>query len=383
MSAAEDYLLLGLRLGKHVDGLVDAYYGPQDLKDAVDDEPPVHASELVDDAAQLHASLDDGWLRDQVHGLWTAARVLAGEELSYSDEVEGCYGVRPQRTPESVYEAVHAELDELLPGDGSLYERRNAWRDRYRVTGEVAVAGMIALLPLFRRRTAELFGLPDGEDVTVEPVTDEPWWAFNYYLGGLRSRVVLNTDTPTTTFDVLHLVAHEIYPGHHTEGALKEQLLVRGHGLVEETAKLIPTPQSTIAEGIAETGLDLVFDRERDDEALALLQAEGLPFDDPALVSRIADAGEKLRTLGLDAALMVHEEGVGADEATEWYARWALRPLDEAKHALSFVLDPTWRAYVINYTAGRTACRRWVDGDPARFRTLLTEQVRISELLSA
>ena len=91
--AAEDYLLLGLRLGKHVAGLVDAYYGPEDLKEVVDEEPPVHAAELADDAVRLRDSLPDGWLRDQVHGCATYARVLAGEQISYSDEVEGCYGV--------------------------------------------------------------------------------------------------------------------------------------------------------------------------------------------------------------------------------------------------------------------------------------------------
>ncbi|HLK45376.1 MAG TPA: hypothetical protein VKT18_05275, partial [Acidimicrobiales bacterium] len=131
MNAAEDYILLGLRLGKHVDGLVDAYYGPQDLKDAVDDEPPVHASELVEDAIALRDSLEDGWLRDQVNGCLTAARVLAGEQLSYTEEVEGSHGVRPERTPEEQFERVHAELDELLPGDGSLGERRLAWRERH------------------------------------------------------------------------------------------------------------------------------------------------------------------------------------------------------------------------------------------------------------
>jgi len=383
LPVAEDYLLLGLRLGKHVDGLVDAYYGPQDLKDAVDEEPLVHASELADDGARLHAELADGWLRDQVHGLWTYARVLAGEKLSYSDEVERCYGVRPQRTPESVYEEVHAKLDELLPGDGSLYERRVAWRDRHRVSGDAALAGMRALLPLFRRRTAELFGLPDGEDVTLEPVTGEPWWAFNYYLGGLQSRVVLNTDTPTTTLDLLGLVAHEVYPGHHTEAALKEQHLIRERGLVEEAAKLVPTPQSILAEGIAETGLDLVFDPGGSDEALAVLRDQGLPLDDPVLAWEIRETIEGLGTLGLDAALMIHEEGVGFDEAVQWYVRWAMRPLDEARHALAFVVDPTWRAYVISYTAGRELCRRYVGGDPARFRTLLTEQVTVTELLSA
>ena len=131
MSAAENYLLLGLRLGRHIDGLVDSYYGPAELKEQVDSEELVAPAQLVDDAAALRDSLDDGYLRDQVHGCWTCARVLAGEQLSYSDEVEGSYGVRPERTPESVFESVHAELDELLPGDGPLDERRRAWRERH------------------------------------------------------------------------------------------------------------------------------------------------------------------------------------------------------------------------------------------------------------
>ena len=197
MSAAEDYLLLGLRLGKHVQGIVDAYYGPEDLKDGVDEEPPVHAAELADDAAKLRDSLEDGWLRDQVNGCWTYARVLAGEELSYSDEVEGCYGVRPEHTPESVFEHARAELDELLPGDGSVRERRQAWRSRNLVPGDKAMAAVADLLPIFRERTAALVDLPEGERVTLEPVTDEPWWAFNYYQGNAHSLVVLNTDVPT------------------------------------------------------------------------------------------------------------------------------------------------------------------------------------------
>ena len=131
MNAAERYLELGLRLGKHVDGLVDAYYGPPGLKEQVDAEKLVPAAQLAADADALRDGLPDGWLRDQVHGCATYAHVLAGDGVSYSDEVEGCYGVRPARVPESVYAAVHEELDELLPGDGSLFERRQAWRDRH------------------------------------------------------------------------------------------------------------------------------------------------------------------------------------------------------------------------------------------------------------
>jgi hypothetical protein len=376
MSAEEDYLLLGLRLGKHVDGLVDAYYGPEDLQDAVHDEPPVHASELAADAARLRDSLEDGWLRDQVSACETYARVLGGEAISYSDEVEGCYGVRPERTPESEFERAHAELDELLPGDGTLAERRQAWRQKHLCDGEVAMRVLDDLLPLFRARTAAIVELPEGERVTLEPVRDEPWWAFNYYKGRQHSHVVLNLDVPTTGVDLLHLAAHEVYPGHHTEHAVKEHLLG-----IEERIQLVPTPQAVLSEGIAETGEGLVLDDEAREQAYAILRGHGLEVPDPGVARRMAAAGETLRSVGLNVALMIHEDGVPEQEAVEYAARWGLRPLDEARHSVSFVTDPTWRAYTITYTAGRDLCRAYVGDDPARFRRLLTEAVRIGELV--
>ena len=383
MNHAEEYLLLGLRLGKHVDGLVDAYYGPQDLQDAVDDEPVIHASELAADGALLRESLDDGWLRDQVAACTVYARILAGEELSYGDEVEGCYGVRPERRSEDVYAAVHAQLDELLPGDGSLFERRQAWRERHLVGGDRTVAVARELLPVLRARTNALLELPAGEEVALEAVSDEPWWAFNYYQGNLASRVVLNVDVPTTGLDLVHLVAHEIYPGHHTEHAVKEEVLMREQGKIEEGIQLVPTPQAVLSEGIAESGADLVLGDAEKEELYAILRRHGLELADPRLAERIAKAVEPLRTVGLDAALMIHEEGASEEEAQAFIERWSLVPPDQAKHSVSFVTDPTWRAYVITYSAGRDLCRAYVAGDPARFRTLLTEHVRIGELLSA
>jgi hypothetical protein len=380
MSAAEDYLLLGLRLGKHVDGLVDAYYGPQDLKDAVDDEPPVHAAELAEDAAKLAGTLDDSWLRDQVTACEAAARVFAGEAMSYSDEVEACYGVRPERTPDSVYEQVHAELDELLPGEGSLFERRQAWKQRHLCPGEKAVAALEELVPLFRARTATLVDLPEGEGLTVEPVTDEPWWAFNYYQGNLRSHVVLNTDIPTTGLDLLSLVAHEVYPGHHTEHALKEQLLARDRGLIEETVQLVCTPQAVLSEGIATTAEEMILDDASREEAYAIIRSHGVEVPDPELAQKIDKAFEPMRSLSVNAALMIHEDGLGEDEVQAYVERWNLVPPEQAKHTLAFVTDPTWRAYTITYSAGRDLCRRYTGGDLSRFKTLLTEHVRIGEL---
>jgi len=381
LSAAESYLELGLRLGRHVDGLVDSYYGPAELKEQVDAEEPVAPAQLVQDASALRESLDDGYLRDLVHGCWTYARVLAGEQMSYSDEVEGSYGVRPERTPEAVFEQVHAELDALLPGDGPLEERRRAWRDRHLCPGDRAVAVLEDLLPLLRARTRELVALPDGERAAVEPVTNEPWWAFNYYLGNLSSRIVLNTDLPTTGLDLIHLACHEVYPGHHTEGVLKEQLLARDRGCLEETIALVPTPAAVLSEGIAEVGGDVVLDEASREEAYAIIRRHGVELADPELGTKISEQIDRLRPVGLNAALMIFEDGVSHDDAREYVRRWTLNPPEQAAQTVRFVTDPTWRAYTITYSAGRELCSAYVGDDPARFRRLLTEQVRVSELV--
>jgi hypothetical protein len=136
-SLVERYLRLGLQLGRRVEGIVDAYFGPPDLASAVDAEPAADPRALVSAAEALLEELEDGWLRDQVAGLRTYAGVLAGETRSYADEVEGCYGVRPTRTDEAVFAAAHERLEELLPGEGPLRERFNRWKDSTRVPTEL------------------------------------------------------------------------------------------------------------------------------------------------------------------------------------------------------------------------------------------------------
>jgi hypothetical protein len=384
MTQAERYLVLGLRLGKHVDGLVDSYCGPPELKEQVDAEEPIPAEQLAADAYTLREELPDGWLRDQVHGCVTYAHVLAGDAISYTDEVEGCYGVRPVKVADAVYEEAHAELDELYPGTGSLRERRDAWRDVHLIPGDVAVAVLDDLLPLMRARTeAVLLDLPAGDGVTLESVNDEPWWAFNYYLGNLQSRVVLNVDVPTTGPELIHLAGHEVFPGHHTEHAVKEQLLIRDQGKIEEGIQLVPTPQAVLSEGIAETGAELVLDESSKEAAYAIIRRHGGTLVDPQLSERISTASEPLRTVSVNAALMIHEEGASLEEAADYIERWSIVPRERAQHGVSFVTDPTWRAYTITYSAGRDLCRAYVGGDPARFRTLLTEHVRIGDLLAA
>lgn len=373
------YLLLGLRLGRHVDGLVDAYFGPPELAERAAEGEPVVPAELAAEADELLAEVEDGWLADQLRGLRTYAGVLAGEPIGYADEVERCYGVRPAKTDTDVYAAAHEALDRVLPGEGSLLDRREAWRERHRADGDALFPLLRELVADLRRRTRETFGLPDDEDIVLEPVGGEPWWAFNYYLGGRRSRVVVNTDVPTTVMDAVHLAAHEVYPGHHTEHAWKERIFVEERGELGETIMLVPTPQSILSEGIAETGAEILLDEDGRREVAAIAARHGLGYD-PDLAYAVAEATGPLATVSLDAALMVHEEGRPREEAEAYVQRWSLVTPERARHQLDFATDPTWRAYVVCYSQGERLVRAWARDDPQRYRRLLTEQIRIGEL---
>jgi hypothetical protein len=381
-SADERYLRLGLQIGRHVEGIVDAYFGPPELATAVDAEPPADPRTLVSDAEALLDELEDGWLRDQVVGLRTYAGVLAGESRSYADEVEGCYGVRPTYTDEALFTAAHERLEALLPGTGSLTERKERWERSIRVPTEQIERIIAAVIEEARTRTRGLVDLPAGEGVVVEIVRDEPWLAFCAYLGDLRSRIAVNVDLPMSAIQLLVLAMHETYPGHHAERCSKEHRLVRGQGLLEETLVLVPTPQSLVSEGIATVAPHVLLEGDAGESLAAVVHDAGIEFD-LAHALAVGRAGEPLEWAEVNAALLLHEAGASAAETHAYLERWALMTPKLADHLIRFFTEPTSRTYIVTYPAGRDLCRSYVAGEPERFRRLLTEQVRVRDLLEA
>jgi hypothetical protein len=387
----EDYLRLGLALGRHVDGFVDAYYGPPELAVEAAAQPPVAPAELVERARRLLADLASTgdlaperrqWLTAQVRGLHTSARKLAGEAISYLDEIESCYGVRPTFVPEDDLAEAHKRLDQALPGRGPVADRYIAWREAQVVPPGLLGRAVDSLAEDFRARTDTLFGLPDGERVEFEMVDSKPWSGFNYYLGGLRSRVAVNLDLPVLSLVLGHLVAHESYPGHHTEHCRKEAGLVRRRHQDEETIFLVGTPQCLIAEGLADLGLEIVAGERPEPLLSEHFRPLGIPFDGD-VVAEVSAASEVLAAVRGNAAILLHDRGRSLEEATSYFERWALTPRIRAAKTMQFANDPTWRAYVFCYIDGLRVCREYVKGVPARFERLVTEQVVPAQLLAA
>ena len=386
------YVVLGLRLDRHIDGVVDAYYGPASLADRVRAEPVVAPDALRDDARALVRDLDDGdgpgfdaprrrFLRAQALGLETVAAKLAGADIGYADEVERCYGVRPSPVPDDVLAAAHRDLDAVLPGSGPLIDRYIGWREAQAVDPAKLDAAIHSLADDFRERTDRLFGLPEGEHIDFELVTDQPWSGFNYYLGGLRSRVAINTDLPVLSTSLGHLVAHEAYPGHHTEHTRKEVGLVRRRRHHEESIFLVGTPQCLLAEGLADLGLEVIVGERPEPVVAEHLRPLGIAYD-PEVVATVARAGEALGAVRGNVAWQLHEEGRSIDDCVSYTERWGLTTRLRAAKSMQFLTDPTWRAYISCYVEGLPLCRAYVDGDVSRFERLITEQLVPDDLVA-
>jgi hypothetical protein len=245
---SQRYIALAFAIEAHVEGFVDAYFGPPELKQASQPLPPGELVNALADLANAVQASDyparrKGYLQAQLRAMHATARKLAGEELPYRDEVRLLFDIEPIFTPETVFEEAIAALDEQLPGTGSINERMEAWKKRFEVAPEVARQMIDLINAEARRRTADLVALPADEGVEFALVSDKPWSGYNWYLGNNRSLVEINTDLPIRANNLLNLICHEAYPGHHTEHALKEQHLYRERGWGEHTIQLINTPE--------------------------------------------------------------------------------------------------------------------------------------------
>jgi hypothetical protein len=317
-----------------------------------------------------------------VAGLRTYAGGLAGESGSYADEVEGCYGVRPTHTDEAVFTAAHERLEELLPGDGTLAERHKRWEASTRVPTEQIERIIAAVIEEARARTRGLVELPAGEGVVLEIVREKPWLAYCGYLGDLRSRIAVNVDLPMAAIQLLILAMHETYPGHHAERCSKEHLLVRRRGLLEETLVMVPTPQSLVAEGIATLAPWVLLEGSGGAALTAVIHDAGIELD-LAQALAVERALQPCRWAEVNAALMLHDAGASEAEVHAYLERWGLMTPELADHVIRFLTEPTSRTYIVTYPAGRELCGSYVAGEPERFRRLLTEQVRVRDLLEA
>jgi len=350
------YCKLSLRIDKHLPGYVDAYFGPGRLKAEVNKEGKKPISELMEDAEKLrrHAPTGDKvretFLQKQLESILATLRRLNGEEIPYREEVLRLFDIRIAKISEAELQKSRERLSDIF-GTSDLRMKLRRWRRERYVRRKLIEPALRVLARELAGRSRKLLGTKKLGTCVFRLVKNKPWSGYNWYLGKLRSRVEINVDKPIEITNLPKLVAHEAYPGHHTEHALKEEILYRGRGYLESSIFLINAPETTISEGIAENALEFVFEREED--ALRWMYNRAASKFDASRDASIVKALEELREGRVNAAIMLHAENRSGRDVIAYLTDVLLEDYGLAKRTLNFLKNPLFRSYIFCYTAGR------------------------------
>ena len=392
-NAPSEYVRLAFWIDRHFPGYVDAYYGPPGLKAraTAGDLPPLGALEDLANSLGRSISTDSdlapdrrAYLEEELRAMRTTLRILGGDAPEIVDEVRSLYGVTPTWVDERIFEQAHDVLNEILPGSEPLAERVQGFRERSRVPVDVAATIIRQWLEDFRSRTLILFDLPSDENCEISIVSDKPWRAYNWYLGGGRSRIEFNQDAPLEVWDIPTTVAHEAYPGHHTERVLKENKLYLGDGRLEHSIALSNTPSALVSEGIATNALLAVVSEA---EISAILkdcyERAGLLKSDAVRAGAFVKAYRQLNSVTDNQVLLLFRDHASQAEVIDYGMRYSLTTQEDEVRLLRFLDDPLSRSYTYNYTLGRQLIAAFLDRSEGRhhaFQRLLSEPVTPSQI---
>ncbi|MFI2840503.1 DUF885 domain-containing protein [Mycolicibacterium sp. PDY-3] len=390
----DEYLLLGLRFDRVEEGYVDSFTGDPALRRKVADEPAPDPADLARTAQRLLAEVPAAegldaqrraYLSAHLKALACAGRKFAGEDVGFVEEVREYFDVDIVKGDQDRYRDAHRRLDEALGGSGPLAQRLQSHRQAEEIPPNRLEECIHAFSSALRDTVRATFPLPDTETVTYEVVTDKPWSGFNYYLGDYASTVAVNADLKQQMSNLPRLVAHESYPGHHTEHCRKEAGLVAGLNQQEQTIFLVNTPQCLMAEGLADLALYAAIGPDWGGWATEIYADLGLRFDGERSAA-VSEAAAALADVRQDAALMLHDEHRDVDDVVAYLSQWLLVSDERARQMLRFLSSPLWRAYTSTYVEGYRLLRAWLDDRPAavslteRFTRLLDEPLIPSSL---
>jgi hypothetical protein len=368
---ARSYVALVLEYGEHEDGYVDAYYGPPEWA-AVARANKRSLGRLTADTAALRRQVDAQtatgadearrrYLAAQLRALAARLAMRQGAKLDFATEAQELFGARPQLKPLASYDRVLARIERLVPGAGPLADRVDAFRKRYEIPSDRLQPVMDAAIAECKARTIAHLKLPEGERFDLEFVGNKPWGGYNWYKGGYHSLIQINTDLPVAISRAVDLGCHEGYPGHHAYNALLERALVKGRGWTEFSVYPLYSPQSLIAEGSANYGIDLAFpgNEQIAFEMKTLYPIAGL---NPATAKALAELTRATRSLSSATYTIADDYLAGRlsrDAAKALVQRYELASPARAEQRMKFI--DTYRSYIINYGLGRDMVQAHVE----------------------
>ncbi len=371
--AAEEYVKLVLAVGRHDGDYVDAYYGPKEWRSEVDARPATKA-EILEQAravrtrvglsplpAEEMLRLRRQYLLTQLGALIARVELLGDVRMSFDEESKALYDTVAPHNPDEHFQEILDELGPLLPGNGTLNERYEEFKAGFVIPRGKLDAVFQAAIKACRARTSRFLELPPDESFEVEYVNNKSWSAYNWYQGGYHSLIQVNTDLPIYIDRAIDLACHEGYPGHHVYNVLLEKHLVRDRNWVEFSVYPLFSPQSLIAEGTANYGIQVAFPGEERVlfEKQELYPLAGLDPETADLYGRVQRLVQKLNYAGNEVARSYLDGEIDAQEAAVRLSRYGLMDSDRAEQRVRFI--DQYRSYVINYNLGQDLVRQYIE----------------------
>ncbi|MFW9829588.1 MAG: hypothetical protein ACFFEY_18585 [Candidatus Thorarchaeota archaeon] len=386
------YLLLGLRMGKLIDGFVDAYYGPSDLRNVVENEESHMAKDLLESCKQLQNQLNNQdfieerikLMRKNLEAIETSLNIFSGKEIPFTEKVSKIYDIKPELFDDSEFYRLNEELNSVFSGSGELSTRVDNFKNSHNLPINTLHEKFLEASKKIRKKTYNMFPnlLPQGEEISIKIVKDKPWGAYNWYHGNFKSRIDVNTDIPLDCVGVLKFVTHEAYPGHHTEHAIKEKNLYLDQKRFEHSILLIFTPEAVISEGIGNTAADVLFtDKEKAQFILDEICHDPFNTNLDLLMKYEQSEGQLLKILN-NMAIYAHEDRWSDDELVKYALNFDLVSEKYIRRLLKTIRHPLWSTYVFNYTHGENLIKHKFGKNPSPkdFQTLLTHPILPSDL---
>jgi hypothetical protein len=372
-SIAKDYVRLALAVGTHDEDYVDAYYGPPEVREEVKKENLSYeqinskATALLSQIQSIEPPADEfvrlryEYLKNQTAALKAFVEMRMGKKLSFDEESRALYNAVSPHFPEEHYASLLRGLDAELPGKGELSQRYEEFLKQFEIPKEKVDTVFQLSLKESRARTSKYITLPAEESFTVEYVHNKPWGGYNWYQGNFRSVIQVNVDLPIHIDRAMDLAGHEGYPGHHVYNVLLEKELLRKRNWMEFSIYILFSPQSLIAEGSANYGVDVLFteDERIQFEKAVLFPAAGLDPSTADRLYKVQAIASKLSYAGNEAARNLLDGKWSEDQAVDWIQKYSLYSKDRSRKRLDFI--KRYRSYVINYNLGKDLVAKYIE----------------------
>ncbi len=373
---AESYVKLVLQIGFYDGDFVDAYDGPPEWKPAdPTGDRDANLRTLEEQAVSLAdklktfensnlpemESLRYSFLTKQLVAIRTKIQMLLGKKFTFDEESRLLYDAVAPMHDKIFFEKAMKGLDKELPGRGSVSKRLEEFKKAFIIPKNKLDDVFKAAIHEGRERTKKYIPLPENENFVVEYVTDKAWSGYNWYKGNSFSLIQMNTDLPIYIDRAVDLACHEGYPGHHVYNSLLEKHLVRDKKWFEFSAYALFSPQSLIAEGTANFGIEMALPSEErvEFERKALFPIAGMPPDMAEKYYQIHALVAKLGYAGNEAARGYLDGKMSKEEAVEWLVQFGLYARERAEQRIRFI--EKYRSYVINYNLGQDMVKNYIE----------------------